>query len=192
MNTQKKPTAKTMSVALHASVALAAMLLLAGCGGGKPPGGQGAGSQNSSPQAKLEKLETTGEIPKLDRLPTLEGADANQNGVRDDIEDHIRKKYPEPKQQAAAMQMARSMQSAVTVNVRDSQMVHAVSEAQGLAVTCVKAVFPREKHISTGSLVLTEIESMTTNTKARLLAYLAYNRALSGSVWKLPKGDTCE
>ena len=37
-----------------------------------------------------------------------------------------------------------------------------------------------------------ELEGVTTNTKARLLAYLAYNKALDGTSSSLPVGDTCE
>lgn len=38
----------------------------------------------------------------------------------------------------------------------------------------------------------TDLEAMTTNTKKRLLAYLAYNKARSGTVSTMPKGDTCD
>jgi hypothetical protein len=33
---------------------------------------------------------------------------------------------------------------------------------------------------------------MTTNTKARLLAYLAYNKARSGSVSTMPREPNCD
>jgi hypothetical protein len=184
---------QTRRAAAWASITLALVLTLAGCGGGKIPGGQGATSPGSKDdKAKLAQLEASGAIPQLDRLPTLQGMDANLNGVRDDIESYIYKKYPEPKQRAAAMQMARAMQSMVTVDVRDPVAVNAAARAGSLAGSCLWDKFPHVNEISVSSVVLTEIESMTTNTKERLLAYLAYNKALSGSVWSLPKGDTCE
>jgi hypothetical protein len=183
-------------------------LALTGCGVGTPPGeqvepppgtgtgtGTGIGSNgnsNKSPKAKLAQLEASGEIPELDRLPTLQGSDANMNGVRDDIERYIRRKYTEPKQRAAAMQMARATQSAVTVNVRDPLAVNAVRKQGTLAVVCLGDSFTNAEGVRSFPEALTEIESMTTNTKERLLAYLAYAQALSGSVWSLPKGDTCE
>jgi hypothetical protein len=40
--------------------------------------------------------------------------------------------------------------------------------------------------------MLRELESMTTNTKERLQAYLAYNKAQSGSVSTEPEGATCD
>ena len=177
-----------------AGVLAALMAVLAGCGGGKITGhGQaGGGNGGASDKAKLAQLEASGEIPQLDRLPTLQGLDANMNGVRDDIERHIQKKYKEPKQQAAAMQMARALQAAVTVDVRDPVAVNEVSRLEGRAVVCLGDSFRNAQGVHADPKALTQLESMTTNTKERLLAYLAYAQALSGSVLRNPKGDTCD
>ncbi len=37
-----------------------------------------------------------------------------------------------------------------------------------------------------------KIEALTANTKERARRYLDYNRAASGSVTRLPDGNTCE
>ncbi|WP_382321002.1 hypothetical protein ACFJGX_12380 [Hydrogenophaga sp. UC242_50] len=70
--------------------ALIGTLALAGCGGDKRAEG---GDAARTPQQVIEQLEASGELPKLERLPSVEGMDANGNGVRDDIETHIHRKY---------------------------------------------------------------------------------------------------
>jgi len=61
-------------------------------------------------QQEVARPEASGERPVLDHGPTLGGIDANANGVRDDIEQYIEKKYTEPAQRKAAMQTAQAYQ----------------------------------------------------------------------------------
>ena len=93
---------------------LALTLALVGCGGGKNAEAQ------ASPQETLAQLEVSGALPQLERLPILEGIDANRNGVRDDIETHIHRKYSDPAQRKAAMQMARAHQRMLLVDKDDA------------------------------------------------------------------------
>lgn len=169
--------------------AMALMLALVGCGGGK---GADPAKPEPSAQEKLESLETSGAIPQLERLPTIEGIDINGDGVRDDIEQYIEQKYTDPAQRKAAMQTARAFQAMLLVDKNDAMALERVSEMGGRALNCRSAVFPGVQGIKAWSDMSSELEAMTTNTKERLLAYLAYNKARSGSVSRLPEGDTCE
>ena len=127
-----------------------------------------------------------------DTGPTLGGIDANTNGVRDDIERHIERKYIEPAQRKAAMQTARAYQRMLLVNKMDMAALDAASEAGSRAIVCAKSVFPRPDGAAVRYRMSADLESMTTNTKIRRLAYRAYNKARSGTVSTMPRGDTCD
>ena len=126
-----------------------------------------------------------------DTGPTLGGIDANTNGVRDDIERHIEKKYTVPAQRKAAMQTARALQQTLLVNTNDVQALDSVSQMGMHAANCRGLIFPGLEGLKEVSHMSDEIEALTTNTKERRRAYLAYNKAVSGTVSQLPKGNTC-
>ena len=165
------------------------LVLMTGCGGG---GDAGHAASARTPQEEVTRLESSGDLPMLERGPTLGGIDANSNGVRDDIERHIEKKYTEPAQRKAAMQMARALQQMLMVNKGDMVALDAVSEEGSRAIVCAKSAFSHPGGLIERSRMSAELESMTTNTKARLLAYLAYNKARSGTASTMPQGDTCD
>ena len=162
-------------------------LALSGCGGGGSSVDPAA-----SPAQRVAQLESSGELPKLDRTDSISGIDANANGVRDDIEQYIEKKYAEPSQRAAAMQTARSLQQALLVDKGDVLAMEMVSEMGMRAVNCRGLVFPGLDGFKDAHEMSHQIEAMTTNTKKRLLTYLAYNKMVSGTVSQLPRGDTCD
>jgi hypothetical protein len=162
---------------------------LMACGDGQSSGAQPAGE---SLESAVARLEASGQLPVLDRTDSLAGIDANANGVRDDIERHIERKYTEPAQRKVAMQTARALQKKLFENSNDAAALDAVSAMGMRAANCRGSVFPGPDDGPASWQMVTDLESMTTNTKKRLLAYLAYNKARSGSVSTLPKGDTCE
>lgn len=166
-------------------LALTLTLVLAGCGGGKSSGA------DATPQEKIAQLEASGALPRLERLPSVEGMDANVNGVRDDIETHIHRKYTDPVQRKAAMQMARAYQRMLLVDKMDAIGLDHVSALGFRAIVCLDTSFVGAG-APNSAIVLEEIRDLTTNTKERLKAYLAYNKARSGSVSRLPEGNTCE
>ncbi|WP_156406225.1 hypothetical protein [Hydrogenophaga sp. Root209] len=172
--------------ALCASMALASALTA--CGGG------GAASSGAAltPQEQIAQLEASGALPSLDRTDSVAGIDANANGVRDDIERYIEKKYTVAAERAAAMQMARAFQQMLLVNKQDAAALEAVSELGSRAIVCGSSVFAGPAASVELSQMTTSLESMTTNTKLRLLAYLEYNKARSGSVSTMPKGAVCD
>ncbi len=146
----------------------------------------------SSPQEQLAALESSGAIPTLERGTTLAGSDTDGNGVRDDIEAYISAQYSGISQRAAAMQAAKALQAALLVNVQDAIATKDVSRKITYAANCIFDRFLGASASRNPARVMRELEGITANTKPRLLAYLAYNKALDGTSSALPEGDTCE
>nr|WP_315043426.1 hypothetical protein [uncultured Moraxella sp.] len=124
----------------------------------------------------------------LDRTNTLLGTDSNNNGIRDDIDAYIAKKYTDPAQKKAAENMAKAMQKSLTVGMIADEETRRL-EAKKLSLEMDKnsgCIFYLADHNPNFSEdIILELESLTTNTKERLLAYLAYDKALDGTVSSL-------
>ena len=157
------------------------------------------GSGGSSPTPltdaqKIAALEASGDLPKLDRTDTIAGIDANANGVRDDIEAIITQKYMQADQRAAAMQYAFAIQAAMLADTNDKAAVKSISLKTSRASRCLFLKFDPTNDPSNSApfVAANELRSITTNTKKRLLAFLAFDKALDGSVLSGQKGNTCE
>lgn len=159
--------------------------VLAGCGGS-------SSKEPQTPAQKIAALETSGAIPALERSDTLEGIDANNSGVRDDIETYISNTYPQENQRMAAMQYAEGMQAALLIEPGSIDEAKQVQRRLSKAIDCLFIQFEHDTNSKHPAAVAEELTSMTTNTKARLKAYLAYNKALDGTSWALHRGDSCE
>jgi hypothetical protein len=131
-------------------------------------------------------------ISAIDRSNTLQGVDANSNGIRDDLDKFIRSSYAKQEHINAASQMARAMQQSLTVDISDAIAVKKISIKAIDAINCIYLKFDRSAGDEYPARVIKKIESLTTNTKQRLLTYLAFNKALDGTSWTSPQGDTCE
>ena len=145
-----------------------------------------------TPEQKIQSLEDQGDIPKLDRSTDIQGPDVNTNSIRDDVEAYIETHYTSPPQRAAIEQLARVVQAAMLVDKTDAATLKAVSLKSSKAVHCLYGRFNVNAGAKHPAAVIEEIESISTNTKARLLAYLEYSKALDGSAGSVPEGDTCE
>lgn len=167
-------------------VPVALALAVTGCGGG------GSSAPALTPQEQIAQLEASGALPTLERGTSIAGTDANANGVRDDIERHIEKKYTVPAQRAAAMQTARDYQQMLLVDKTDAVVVQALIDSGARASNCSFEVFGGIDGFQRGYQMSRELEAMTTNTKGRLIAYLDFNRAASGSVSSSPKENVCD
>lgn len=168
--------------------AILAGAILAACGGSSkddPP------PPPLTAKQQIVALEDAGGIPKLDRSPTLTGTDSDGNGVRDDIDSYLAAHYPQAPQRAAALQTAKAMQKAMTVDKNDVLAVKAVDRELARGINCIYARFAAGGD-TPPSRVTREVESVTANTKERLLAYLALSKALDGTSSALPEGDTCD
>jgi len=162
--------------------------VLAGCGGGSD---NAADETTQAAKEKLVALEASGAIPKLDRSNTLAGTDANSNGIRDDVETLIAHNYTSSAQRTAAMQTAKALQSALTVDASDVSAVKMVDRKISRGINCIYSKFDAS-HDQNPAQVAKELEAITTNTKQRLLTYLRFNKALDGTSSALPEGDSCD
>jgi hypothetical protein len=130
-------------------------------------------------------------LPELDRNDSLTGPDTDNNGVRDDIDTYISRRYPKTEQAKAARQEARALQKALQVPAGDVAAAKAVVRDMERATVCTYSQFPAGGSVEAAQVGL-EIERLTTNTKLRLKAYLAFNKMLDGTSSRLPRGRTCE
>lgn len=137
---------------------------------------------------KLKPVESSGQFPKLERSESLTGIDSNKNGIRDDIDQYIIKTYQNPKQRAAVVQLSQAIQKTLLADTTDLNEVKKINAEVSGAFECIY----RQFEVSEKYIVTKEVEAMTTNTKPRLLAYLAFNKALDGTSWKTPEGDVCK
>ena len=151
-----------------------------------------AACNENDDKAKLQELENSGAIPKLDRSDSVAGTDNDLDGIRDDVEAYISANYAGDAQRAAARQFAKVLQDAMLVDKADLAAVKAIAVRGSRAVNCVYAHFDGMEGSKQPSRVVEELRAVSTNTKPRLLAYLAYSKALDGTAGALPEGDTCE
>ncbi|NIF82995.1 hypothetical protein F3J24_05715 [Comamonas sp. Tr-654] len=187
---------KTIKMVLIAS--LVGSIVACGGGDGNSSGGGGGGGGTppgpgvtQTPAEKIAALESSGEIPKLERGPDISGPDSNTSGVRDDIESILTAEYTGA-QLAAVLQTAKALQKALLVDTEDINAVKAVDRDISRGISCIFSKFNGAEGSKQPARVGQELESMTANTKDRLLAYLKYNKALDGTSSAWPEGDTCE
>ena len=176
------------------------IFLLASCGGGGGSSGGGSSDSNSSknpsPQpanqisvaTTLAALESSGQLPVLDHSAGLGGTDTNSNGVRDDIDTWITRQNVSIPQQSALTQHARSLQSALVVDLNAPVAVSNASLAIGRGIACIWSRFDN----ATANRVAGDLEKFTVNTKERAIVYMKFSIALSGSVLAMPEGATCD
>ena len=141
---------------------------------------------------KIQSLEDSGALPKLDRSDSIAGPDTNADGIRDDVEAFIVASYPGDTQRAAARQLAKVVQATLLVDKTDNTAVKAFAVRSSRAVHCIYSQFSGTEGSTPPSQVVRELSAVSANTKPRLLAYLAYAKALDGTAGALPEGDTCE
>lgn len=169
------------------------LCLLAAC---DPGGGnvQPSALRPSNPlREEIARLEQQGVLPRLDRGTDIRGPDANDDGVRDDIEAYIAALPITTAQNRAAMQTARNQQAKLLVDPTNTNKnaVVSLSEQSIAATKCMADVF--EGAATDWSDVLSlKIEAITANTPERAKRYMQYMAALSGTSVSYPRGNTCE
>lgn len=167
------------------------VMLLTACGSGN------SALYNTSPKTSLSATavlearamaEATGKIPKLDRSASILGADANANGVRDDIDAWIDSQSDTPPQKAAMKQFSASMDEEMTVDVTNFNAVQAAGDKSGMAMECIYDLYG----FDVGSATWEEVRKYTINTKERFSAYMKADKAMSGHSFKShPKDTAC-
>ena len=181
---------------IFVSFVLPLAALLGACGEDGPTGGSSTPTPTPTPTAastnaeRIAALEQARTIPALNRDVGLLPSDTNSNGVRDDIDTFIAATAHSAAGKQALIQMARSIQATLTVNVADEASV----SSAGLALTRSSAcVFSRASGASDPLIKdALRLQSVTTNTRERLTAYMRFNKASDGSVSTIPTEDTCE
>ena len=105
---------------------------------------------------------------------TVQGVDANANGIRDDVELAIFKEYPNSaRTRAVLLQYALALQMEVTQELVNTGTVVAVAQVGGKASSCIGQSFPRtdlRKFISVVQGYSDFVEKWQLNTSARIEA----------------------
>jgi len=124
---------------------------------------------------------------------TIEGIDANANGIRDDVELAIFKKYPNsPKTRAAELQYAMALQLYLThVFNSETWVAAAVQSSRGYA--CISKSYSRddiERYIQVTNARTEEVESLVLNTKQRKEKYDVAEKNTTS--FGLPSSNVCD
>lgn len=158
-------------------MAMGLTIFLTACGGGKSPDKP---SNSAEPTVKAPHI-------ALDEGTDVHGTDADHNGIRDDIDSFIDISGETPARQAALRQLSASLHQAVTTDVAQTVALKITAGQVNLAIACMWDRFD----VHQVSAHVTRMEALTANTKERSRAYEAYNQAVSGMSFSLPKGNGC-
>lgn len=128
-----------------------------------------------------------------DKSAGLKGVDANNNGIRDDIDELIAQKFSKtPAIKRAAEQDARATQQLMEAETKDQAF--AAAEQTGRAIHCqysLPDLKGRENEHFRDSLSR-EIEALTANTRERLKKYLHSNKLVGGGYFTQSKEPACD
>lgn len=113
---------------------------------------------------------------------TVAGVDADQDGIRDDVNRYIATTYPNSaKSRSALMQYSKGVQRSF-VNVSTPGQAAALEPQLLRAGACVTAIMG-------SASAITEIDVRMANTPARVKARSDYEGYLEGKVFTIPAGD---
>ncbi|ANH73231.1 hypothetical protein ACS15_3649 [Ralstonia insidiosa] len=122
-------------------------------------------------------------VKSTDFDASVAGIDANKNGVRDDIERYIEKKYPDPAQRAAMMQYAKARQNFI-LTATTPEKAHAAAQDLWRAFACTQS------RLGAGWLDATkDVLAMFLNTRERLNASTRAQDNLAGQTVDAYAGD---
>lgn len=164
------------------------VLALTACGGSD----DSTPSNNRDTPPTVQSLENSGEIPKLDRSAELLGSDSDNNGIRDDIDNYIAIHFSETGEVAAATQAARANQSVLDTDLSNQTAVRQTNQKVSRATACIYDAFDESTASAQPAAVSRDLEAITYNTAERLEKYMEFNKALDGTSWSLPEGNSCE
>lgn len=177
----------------HISI-LFVMTALAACSAGSSSNspsdnsGNTSGTGASSMPVPSQKI-----IDSEDLTPGLKGVDTNNNGIRDDIDRLIARKYSgTPAIKKAAEQSARELQHFMEATTRQQALTAA--DEDGRAWACVVKRLPLSHSPSTDVAITMdkEIESLTANTKERFTKYWDSNKLIAGGYFSRPLEPVCD
>lgn len=109
--------------------------------------------------------------PGADADKTVQGVDANRNGIRDDVELAIFNEYPDSaKTRGALLQYALALQMEVTQPIVNKETVTAVAQETSRGYSCIGDVVPRtdmEKFNQVTDEYINFVEKNQINTEQR-------------------------
>jgi hypothetical protein len=132
-------------------------------------------------------------IDNEDLSAGLKGVDANNNGIRDDIDRLIALRYSiTPEMKKASEQNSRSLQQIMDATTK-SQAILAGNE-NSRAASCFYKNFPKTTSVEKKFRIKAgkEIEALTANTRERFEAYMKANSLMGGTVFKQPEEPVCD
>jgi hypothetical protein len=132
----------------------------------------------------------------LNRDDTLKGVDADENGIRDDIDEFINALMIPENERGFYQQSARYTQTVFDYDYSggteiDTEIAYAHALKYDVVINCMIQL-NLDWDDATGSEEL--LFAMTLNTKLRSEHYVYYNKVLDGSAFEItePTGDDCE
>ena len=127
--------------------------------------------------------------PGAEADKTIQGIDANKNGIRDDVELAIFKAYPDSaKTRAVLLQYALALQMEATQKVVNEETVTAVAEEASRGFDCVGSIVERgEGDFERLNIFLDFVKNKQFNTEQRKKAQKDFYKGKLGS-YELPSG----
>ena len=148
-------------------------LALSACGG--------SSSGDAPVQETLPQTDTLPPDPGPEGTATVEGIDADGDGVRDDIQRYIAFAYPDSaKKRAALTQLAVALQDQLTA-CHYKEQCRATAARTMRAVECLSSVDTTGTP-QTLSTITTDLQAEIFNTQARWDAYRTFDEQLWGEV----------
>ena len=162
---------------------------LAGCSGG-----DGADTSTQANAAAASSPAASEPIIDNEDLSTgLRGIDTDGNGIRDDIDRLIAKRFATtPQLKKAAEQKARALQKAMEATTREQAL--AAGDRIMRASACVYKTLPHStaEEVRYRQRLSIEIEALTANTKERFKAYWAGAKLSGGAVYEQAREPVCD
>jgi len=146
------------------------LFVLSACGGG---GGDDGGQSSNQSRVLPPDPGAAGQL-------TVEGVDANTNGIRDDVERYIDSTFPSSEKIIRALnQYAQVLQrSMVAAAVQDAL---SIEDSMARAMRCLVSVV-EPSSTNSASFMVNDVLARQLNTKARMLAYGTYADSRAGKV----------
>lgn len=156
------------------------------------------GSENppASPDKSASSSTSGDDAPAVDNedlTPGLKGIDADNNGIRDDIDRFIATYYSATSMmKKAAEREARAFQK--QVNAVTPEQARIAGNEVSLAGDCTFENLPHatEKDMKSAEDMSIEIKALTANTRERFEAYWRAQEMVSGSVFRNEKQPVCD
>jgi len=172
-------------------LALAIAVFVTGCG----QNGNGIEIKQNNQGGTLDvpgaiaQMEAEGSAPMLDRGDSMKGEDANDNGIRDDIEGFIESTPVSEEQKVGLSAYAKGMQKIQTSEEMTPEVALSITDSYIPGYFCMTTFTENNEELRR---ISEEISAFTANTPDRAERYLAYNASMDGASINLPSPAQCQ